>query len=102
MLCADRHADMRHGPNALRAFLIFSFAVQVDQIDGESHEESVHRFARSDPQSFAGRKALPAQQPFSAFCSCVCGLKPRRQHRSARHVRELAAVPAVPPARAAK
>jgi hypothetical protein len=72
--------------NAASHFPDAILAIDIDEIDGKAHEEGVHRFAGSDPQTLTGQKALPAQQTFS---SCGCGMRFGElcgQHRAAGQV----------------
>ncbi len=80
---ASRHPPWAYAASHLPDTVV---AVQIDQIDRESHEERMHRLAGNYPQSFARQKAFPPQQTLPARWPCMRGFEPRSQHRAACHV----------------
>jgi hypothetical protein len=49
----------------------FLIPIQVDQVDGEPHEEAVHRFTGDDPQALAGVQTIVFEQSCTALFAGV-------------------------------
>jgi hypothetical protein len=64
------------------------FAVQVNEIDGELHEECVDRFAGPDPQAFSRAEFLAPQQTLPALRAFIRNLHGMGEHRLAGDVRD--------------
>ena len=63
--------------------------VQVYEVYGEFHEESVHRFAGSDPQAFARIELSMFQQAGATLGAGVGDLGVSGQHGAARQIANL-------------
>ena len=46
-------------------------AIQVDEVDRESHTDGVNRFTRKYPQTFFCREVITPQQALPALCPMV-------------------------------
>jgi hypothetical protein len=43
------------------------FAIEIDEVDGELHEERMHSFTWDDPHPFAWGEPLPAEKAFGTL-----------------------------------
>ena len=65
------------------------FAIDVDEIDREPHEEHVDGLAGDDPQPFAGREATAAKETLLSSLRRVGFCEARGQGGAAREIRDL-------------
>ena len=76
------------GTHAAPDFFHSQFPVQVNEIDGELHEERVDRFAGPDPQAFSRPEFLAPQQTLPALRADIRNLHALGELRLAGEVRD--------------
>jgi len=69
-------------------FLYPVLSVEVDQVDGEFHEEGVDSFAWNNPHPFPTLKAFAAEETFRSLHSTACNFRTARNLRISRNVKD--------------
>jgi hypothetical protein len=64
-------------------------AIQVNEVDRESHTDGVNRFTGKYPQTFICREVITPEQAFPALCPMIGHLDTAGEHSLARKVRDL-------------
>ena len=77
------------GTHSASNFFHFVFAIEINQVNRETHEESVDRFAGNNPKTFARTEPISAEQSFGALRSTGGNFQLSGQHRPARGIRHL-------------